>query len=252
MTASEAAELRDYQCMITGVGLLGAECGVILLRESAPGFVPVSLPLWGDYLGRGFLEEISEGPNTEMLLAGLQRLQDGGRLVVEWDTLGVEPRELDHIETLLGLLAVAQVHAPGTIRCDGLTLGYCMMSAHVAASLMNEEPSSIPPSVSVEQLPTTVFDNEPLGQELYAGYSSLPIRLRCHFALAMVGLAALSEGLGARSIPWSPPHPPTAVDVAATERWFARALTDAQDDPVLLAGLAEHASARSEDESELQ
>lgn len=248
MTASEAAELRDYQCMITGVGLIGAECGAVLLREGSSGFQPVSLPLWGHYLGRGFLEEVSEGPNAEILLEALQRLHACGRLVVDWNALGIEPRELDHVETVLGLLALARIHGPTAIRCDGAALGFCILSAHVAASLMNEEPSSVPSSVSVERLPTVVFDNAPLGQELYAGYSSLPVRLRCHFALALVGLAALSDGLASRAIPWSPPTPPTAVDAAATEQWFSQALASAQDDPVLLAGLAEHASGRSEDD----
>lgn len=253
--AEKPSGLHDFRCMITGIGLLGAECAVILLaerdlaeRDSAErdaSFVPISLPLWGQYFGKGTVEEIAEGPNADAILRGMQQLQRDERLTIDWTALGIDRQSFDHVEDVIGLLSLAHIHGPEAMKCDGRRLTFALSSSYVTASLMEEESDTIATTVPVERLPEVVFDEDPIAQTLYADFARLPIRLRCRFGLALAGLSSLSAGLRARDVAWAPPPPPLPVDATASEKWFARALTRAQSDPIVMAGLADHASERA-------
>ncbi len=250
-TASESS-LRDYRCMITGVGLLDTECGCVLLAEKDSGFIPVTLPLWGRYAGHGTLEEISDGPGSDLVLGGIQELQRSGRLNIDWQALGVEPRPLDHIEAVISVLALGHIHRQGAIQCDKRTLSLAIFSAHVAAALMDQEPSGLPQDTPIERLPEVVFRGDPIAQTLYGPLAAQSVRLRCRFGLILAGFRALEEGFKARQIQWAAPSEAPPVDSAASERWLAHALARAGDDPILLAGLSEHLSSGSEEDEEVE
>lgn len=251
MSSGTSSDLMDYRCMITGVGLLGAECGCVVLAQTPDAaFVPITLPLWGRYTGHGAVEDIHEGPGADLILGGLQGLQQSKHLRVNWATLGVEPQPLDHIEAVLGILALAHIHAPSAVQCQGRVLRFALLSGHVAAALMAEEPVRLPHDTPIEQLPEVVFNQDPLASTLYAPLAAQSVRLRCRFGLILAGFAALDDGLLSRNLRWSPPGEATIASAAASERWLAHALAQASDDPVLLAGLSEHLSAGSEEEEE--
>ena len=186
------------------------------------------------------LEDVSEGPGTEILLEAFSRLQSGGQLSIDRDRLGLDDIELDHIETLLGLLATAELHAKGSVQLNGRPLSFCLFSAHVAASLMEDNPAPLQ-KTPLENVPEEVLGAD-AAQLLYDGLHDAPLRLRCRFGLSFVGLASLVEHLAKRNLVLAPPDLSAAAQTDKRADWLKEALARAEEDELLLAGLADYLS----------
>lgn len=223
----------------------------MLLQEVEGSWCPVALPLFGVYEGVGTVGEVNEGPNADLILAWFQEsLRDGG-LVVDFDAMGLMPQPIDHIETLLSVVACSQIQGQGAVRTDSLShenggaLGFALLSGHVAATLMEGEPT-LRADVRVEDLPEVVFRLD-LGRTIYGPLRHESHRLRCKFGLSMVGLAALDQGMTAWNRHWAPPGGGIVLADAEPSLWLAQAMLEFANSPSLIEALEDY-STQSDDE----
>lgn len=238
--------LRDYRCAYTGVSLLNSEVAAVLLVESSAGWRPISLPLFGVYEGLGTVGEVNEGPNADLILAWFQREFEEGKMRVDFAGMGLAPQDIDHIETLLSLIACSQIHGEGAVRTQDGDLGFALVSAHVAATLMEGEPE-LPGEIPVERLYQVVFDSEH-ARRIYRPVEHESHRLRCKFGLSMVGLSALDQAMKARQRSWAPPGLGVPLADAEPALWLAEALAEFASSPSIVEALEDY-SGQSEDES---
>ncbi len=230
---------RDYRCAFSGVSLLDREVAVVLLEQAEESWRPVGLPLFGVYEGMGTVADVNDGPNADLILAAVQKAIEERRVVVDFEAMGLEEQPIDHIETLLGLLACSQIQGDGAARTSEGALGFALLSAHVAAALTENEPD-IAQAVLIEELPEHIFDSA-FGREIYAPLRYQPHRLRCRFGLSLVGLGALDAQMRARKKAWVPPG--EGIDLAESEVavWLAQAMVELGSDESLVDALEEYA-----------
>jgi hypothetical protein len=236
---------RDFRCAFSGVSLLNAEVVAVLLLKEGTHFRPFSLPLFGVYEGHGTVAEVNEGPNADLILAWFQQGLAEERVQVDFAAMGLKPQAIDHIETLLSLVACSQIQGGEAVRASEGQLGFALLSAHIAATLMEGEPA-LPSENSVEDLPRVVFDSE-LGRCVYSPLRHESHRLRCRFGLSMVGLAALDQAKKARGRPWCPPGSGIEIEDAEPALWLAGALVEFADSAELVAAIEDY-SRQAEDE----
>lgn len=230
---------RDFRCAFSGVSLLNSEVAAVLLEETDGGWRPVALPLFGVYEGIGTVSDVNDGPNAELILSWFQSGLDGRKVEIDFAALGLAPQAVDHIETLLSLVACSQFEGGGAVRTAEGALGFALLSAHLAASLMEAEPE-LPLEVPVERLSEIVFDSE-LGRAIYEPLRHESHRLRCKFGLSMIGLAALDQALRARGRKWGPPGSGIAVSDAEPALWLAEALLAFAESPSIIEALEDYA-----------
>lgn len=227
--------VRDFRCAFSGVSLLGSEVAVVLIERVGERWRPLALPLFGLYEGACTVTEVSDGPNAEMIL---RALGDGG-VDIDFKAMGLASGPVEHIETFLDLVACSQLHGDDAVRVGRAPLGFALFSAHVAATLMNEEPQ-LPLATSVEDLAEVVFESE-FGRHIYRQLGAESHRLRCKFGLSMVGLLALDQHMTARGKVWSPPGPGIPDAEADPALWFTLAVAEFAGDEALIEALEDHA-----------
>lgn len=216
----------------------------MLLHEprGSDNVLPVCLPLWGEYKGAGFLEEVNEGANAQMILSAFQAALAAGRAQIDWQALGMEPYALEHIESLLSVVACAQLNAPDACTWEGGRVSFALLEGNVAATLMSRDPQELPPKTEVDQLWEHVFPQYPLSRAVYSGLSDSPLRERCQFGLSLVGFAALVEAVRGRSGAWVPTREFYEARPGQRQLWLAKALVEHADEPDLIEALEDYAS----------
>lgn len=227
--------VRDFRCVFSGVSLLGSEVAVVLLQRLGDRWCPAALPLFGLYEGACTVSEVSDGPNAEMILSAVSE----GRVEIDFDAMGLASQPVLHIETFLELIACSQLHGDDAVRSGEGPMGFALLSAHVAAALMNAEPE-LPLAPSVENLAEDVFESS-FGRQTYRQLGALSHRLRCKFGLSMVGLAALDQSMKAWGKPWSPPGPGIPEEEADPALWLTLATVEFAGDEALIEALEDHA-----------
>ena len=238
-----------------GFGPAGTECAGVLLLLVDGIYQPVSLPLFGRYLGNGVLEEVVDGPNYDLVFQALSRLQQAGRFSVDWEALGTAEIALSNLEAFLEVLAVAAIHARAAVTVDGHQLSFALLSAHVAAALIAKEPQSLDPQTKVEDLPRAAFGGHrsppvtAFTEEIYGALNRQSPRLRCRFGQSFVGLIALQEAAIALGAQLAPPDDFPERDLAASRQALALFLDAVGEDEELVDALADYA-AQDEDVDE--
>lgn len=236
--------VRDFRCVFSGVSLLGSEVAVVLLQRLGERWRPAALPLFGTYEGTGTVAEVNEGPNSELILHALG--QDGSAGVVfDFEAMGLEPQPIEHIETFLGLVACSQLQSGNLVRASEGELGFALLSAHVAAALMEREPE-LAQETSVEGLGEVIFDSE-LARSIYRQVRAQNHRLRCKFGLSMVGLAALDQSMMAWGKSWTTPGPGIPLEEADAALWLTQATVEFSQDEGIIEALEDYAG-QGEDE----
>ncbi len=236
---------RDYRCAFSGLSLLDAEVVVVIIERHGSTWRPISLPLFGIYEGTGTVAEVTEGPNSELLVSALSDGADGGDVRFDFSKMGLSPQPIDHIETLLSWLAVSQIQGDGAIRSTEGALGFALLSAHVAAALMAGEPD-LPLERSVDELSEVVFESE-LGRAIYRPVRRHSHRLRAKFGLSLVGLAALCEQMRSHGMAWTPPGEGIPIEASQKALWLAEATLSFAGDELLIEALEEYAGQGDEE-----
>ena len=239
--------LQDFFCSFSKLSLTYRETGFIILSTADDGtFKPAALPVWGRYNGLGGLDDIEDGPNADLILAGFQDLYQQGELKVNFESMGLPVYEIDSLELLVSLFFCAQLHAPDAIQLSGRPLRFALVSAHLAAQLMEQEPQEQSFALKLEDLPSFIFAQSHFGQKIYALLEAQSLKLRCRFGLSLIGLQALSESLKLRSLLLLPPGPAEQFKPAEQSALLLNALEQFADDEVLLEALSEYAAEEPE------
>ena len=240
----------DYRCALSGVSLLGAEAMAVLLArpqlEKGP-FFSVALPIFGQYDGSLALGDVHEGPNSAAILRAFTQDWAKGRAVVDFEALGVEPFAIDHIETLLSLIRLNQVHASNALFWHGLELDFALFESNVAAAAMQDEPEALL-DVASDELVWAVLGRHPLTSSIYLQALSGGPRLRCKYGLSAVALASLALRLRSENLPWSGPGAGYPSEARQPLVWLTEATERWGQDAALVEALEEYASQLSEED----
>ncbi len=239
--------IRDFRSLVSQVSLFGAETALVLLQREGDHFIPISLPLWGRYEGCGTLSEVEPGPNAELVLSAFQRALQEGQASIDWNDLGVPPCDVDHIETLLSLIACAQLHGKEALTWHGSALGFALLSGHVAAALMTREPC-IESSMSVEELPAAVLKS-PSSAAIYGSLGGKSLTLKCKFGLSFVGFFALEETMSAENIHWIPTTQVIEEGERNADLWLAEAMVRFSENAEILEALEDYGARHESFES---
>lgn len=230
---------HDFRCALSGVSLLNAEVALFLVERRGDLWHPASLPLWGTYDGSGVLAEFQEGPNADVLLDGWIGELRSGNVHVDFEKMGLVERPLESLEMMLGVMACSQIGNCDAIRVGGNSAGFVLLSAHVAAHLMELLPN-LRADVTLEALPDEVFEGG-WGSRLYASLSKLELAVRCKFGISLSGLLALAQRTNDLKITLAPTAEGILESESEPARYLAEALVRFATDEVLSAALEDYA-----------
>ena len=237
-------ELQDFSCCVSGISLTQRETGFILLscpsgHSNGDSFTPISLPIWGRYNGLGGFEEIQDGPNADLLLSCFQRELAAGNLRINFQRLGLPEYTIDSLDLLIGIFFCAQIHCPEAIEFNGATIRFALVSAHIAAQLMEKDPNEVPLNLTLEQLPHFIFNEQSLGRAIYQPLENQSLKLRLKFGLSLLSLQSLTESLSLRQLSLIPPDSHTTYSEDTQAKSLLNALARFSEDEVMMQALSE-------------
>lgn len=201
--------------------------------------LPVSLPVWGRYEGSGVVLDIDEGPNVTRILSGWQSDLVGASAFVDWEALGMEAMEIDHIETLIAVVIANEYHGLNALTWRGARLSLCLFESNIAACLMQGEPESLH-KIKVEDLASCVLSNHPIANSIYSELADEGPKLRCKFGLGSVALSSLVEAMNSSNKVWARPKQGITELERDPARWLAEAYLAFADEPDLIEALEEY------------
>lgn len=227
----------DMLCAITGINLRAVDAVVVGLDRDGDGHRPVTLGIAGAHNGYGYIGDVIEDRNTELVMAYcLDRARDG-QMVFDRDykrNFGVPPRD---IEGLLGYFERNFADAPEdrpALALHGRPIVYCIASKlvwdAVAAAFAPEQGTA---EVRFKEL----FGDSPIATAIYRP------------ALADVAghirdMYAVDTFLRAHGIAWSTPD----IDVHGavysdeeTQEFLSEARSRFADVPAILGALDRYA-----------
>ena len=212
----------------------------MLTRRVGGRVEPCSLPIFGTYDGQGFFSDVVEGKNAEWIGAAITEGLEMGELVIDWKRLGLEPFPLDHLESVISVIACSQLHDAQAVHWCGDELGAVLLEGNILAALMQREEQS---EVATElcDLPHVVFPHSPQARAIYRPFFAAPLAQKCRFGLSLLGFLKVREAVGERGFQ-DAPRPQRGVEGQA-RRWCDEAIALFSGQPDLQAALADYLTA---------
>lgn len=238
---------RDFRCVLGGVSLFRAEAALVFLFREGENWLPLTLPLWGTYDGLGSLGEVGEGPNADFILSAFVEAEAQGEL--SFPLSGQDGVAFDDIETVANIVACSQVQGLGDFRWSEKEIGFALLSAHMAAALMDRE-SSLDLATKLDDIAKLVLPS-PLSKKIYGTLVDVPLRLRTKFCLSFLAFAALQDAMSELAIPWTPAGAGISLEVRQPELWLQEAMLRHSDSPNFLEAIEAYIEATSEEEPEI-
>jgi hypothetical protein len=233
----------DYRCTYSGVSLIGAEIMAVLtarpLASTTSDLRPVALPVWGQYDGTGGIVATNPGPNAERILAAWEADWLDGLATVDWDSLGITPLPIEHVETLFALLRANEIHGHDAIVWRDHYVSLAFFESHVAAAAMQVEPAHLR-TVVLEQLAPAVFGPHELVGAIYGDLSRETATLRCKFGLSFIGLGALVEVMRTEGLFWLSPDGAIKESESDPALWLTQAYNKFAADELMVEALEEY------------
>lgn len=181
----------DYRCMISGLSLSSARVALVLLEEIGNDFVPIALPVFGQYNRIGAINGIFEDDSTRRTLEYFQSKINAGEAEIDWKEAYWNGSSLSRIESIEQLIAC--IERGVTMNCDSVVLkGNRMLYALIDYKIWNAAASL---EVEEEILP---FTESGIWREIY----SQPIP---YFDNYTFELKNVQNFLTNHGIPWLPP-----------------------------------------------
>lgn len=118
--------LFDYRCMISGLSLKSSKTTLVLLEKLKGHYVPIALPVFGQYNRSGAIDMIEETQNTNSILIFFQSKIESGEVEVDWKEVYWEGEFLNKIENIEQLLA--GIERGVTMEYDCVTLNKIELS----------------------------------------------------------------------------------------------------------------------------
>lgn len=221
----------DHRCMVTGVGLKGADTVLVLLRQLDDVYVPFALPITGNYNRLGCIDGIDEDANTEAVLRYFLDQLDRGGFVVDADYLRVEGYyPIEDIERLLACCERNMTDGEGRAVLGGQSVVYALIARAVWNGISRASRST---QASPAALFSRLFKAVPFAAEIYPGDLA-------PFERHLRELAAVAAILKGRAIPWAPPADPDQQYPEEMRRYLAEARQMFADSPVVLEALGDY------------
>lgn len=215
----------DYRCMATGVSLKGARTVLVLLSRIGTRYLPITLPITGQYNRLGSIDSIEDDDNTPLILAYFLDKLQAGELVIDEEELGYG--QIENLEQLLGLiernvtLETDTVVLGGRRVCFGL-ICQAIWDAIVEASARARETNTA--------LFERLFQDVEVAGDIYQGkLSKVSRHLR--------ELAAVQDFLTQRRKPWKPPADAEQHYPDEMIQYLQAARKAFRDCPAVLSGL---------------
>lgn len=91
--------------MISGLSLAASRTTLVLLEKTGNDYVPISLPVYGQYNRIGAIDRIQEDESTNKILAFFQAKINSGEVKIDWKEVYWNGHFLNKIETIEQLIA---------------------------------------------------------------------------------------------------------------------------------------------------
>jgi hypothetical protein len=210
------------------VSLKSSEAALVLLQQTEEAYHPIALAITGQYDRLGSIDMIDEDENTELVLTyfGAQRAK-GVFVVEEWYQEEREYFPFETIELLLRCFERTMNDPPEAALLDGRPVVFALVAATVWNAIVRAAPK---PSGDDRATFDRLFKGVPVANEIYSErLEDVTLQLR--------ELAAVSDFLAARTLPWTP-----ATDLGQhygddMRQFLAEARATFQDSAVVLNGL---------------
>ncbi len=185
----------DCRCMATGVSLKGADAAVVLLRQVASAYAPMSLAIKGNYNRLGSIDAIEEDANTRLVLRFfLEGLRSGVFTVEEEYLAGHRCFPIRTIEDLLQGFERNMNDGPGQAVLYGQSVVFALIARAVWDTIAQAVPPGAEPVSAVFQ---RLFAASSVGLSIYDGSLT---EVSGHIG----ELAAVDAFLTSRGLPWQP------------------------------------------------
>lgn len=144
--------LFDYRCMISGLSLKSSKTTLILLEKAGDNYLPIALPVFGQYNRLGAIDMIEENKNTKDILTFFQSKINSGEIKVDWEEVYWQGEFLKKIENIEQLFTA--IERSVTMEYDCVTLNkqrieYSLINTRIWNEIVcfdfeNKEPNLIP------------------------------------------------------------------------------------------------------------
>jgi hypothetical protein len=222
----------DNQCMITKVPV--DEATLVILREDDEGrFLPCSLPFTGRRnCDSGGLVLQAPDEHSQHVLPRIMSSINSGLIPVDMRALFSEQFPLDAttqgFEGFTRALYMGQTDRKH-LSCEGRRLSFALLEGHIYRALQQ----SVRLTVARATLSEILGDDEPV-RSWYSESAGT-------FDQAAAQFHAISKWLAARSIAWEPVGGGDQFDEAQSLELLLNAVNRFKTEPIVLAGLLEHA-----------
>lgn len=128
----------DQRCMISGLSLMPAETVLIFLEKKDNNFLPLSLPLFGNYNRFGAIDSIQEAQHITHLFSFFKQHDEVEEdMFVDWNEAGLECFESINDVMLAVERGVTQEY--DTVKIKDRPISFCLISKLLWEEIVKEE-----------------------------------------------------------------------------------------------------------------
>ena len=106
--------------MVSGLSLKSSRTTLILLEKAGDNYLPIALPVFGQYNRLGAIDMIEENQNTKDILTFFQSKINSGEIKVDWEEVYWQDEFLKKIENIEQLFTA--IERSVTMEYDCVTL----------------------------------------------------------------------------------------------------------------------------------
>lgn len=126
--------LFDYRCMITGLSLKSSKTVLVLLEKTGDDYVPIALPVFGEYNRLGAIDSIHENQNTKTIFQFFQSKIHSGDVKVDWEEVyhnGEFLKKIDTIEHLFTAIERGVTMEYDCVTLNGKRIEYSLIDTNI-------------------------------------------------------------------------------------------------------------------------
>ena len=225
--------LYDYRCMITGLSLASSKTILVLTAKYETTYLPVALPVSGQYNRLGAIDMITEDQNCASILAYFQSKINSGDVKVDWSEVYWNGSFLNQIVNIEQLFTA--VERGVTMEYDCVTLHnnrieFSLIDATIWAELIHFD--------GTQQ--ETNRSHPDTWHEIYKN----PVP---DYDQSVIAFNNVQCFLDKHKIKWLPPNDSGQHYEEEVAAYLEAAKSKFQDEPLILKGIAEYEKLCSND-----
>jgi hypothetical protein len=222
----------DYRCMLSGVSLCASRTALVVLEKVEDRYVPIALPVFGQYNRCGGIDMIREDELTDRLLAFFQSTIRAGAATVDWGEVYWQGALLTELTTIEQLIAAIE---------RGVTMEYDCVTLNNRRIVFGLIDLCMWDALSYSTLETAA---ETERSDTWKAIYAFPV---AGFGESVRELNQVEHFMKRQGISWAPPRDPEQHSSEETIRYLERATIRFVDEPLLLQGIAAYKEALDDD-----